>query len=157
VAQLIWFSDDRISFYQCNIASRDEVHKAGEAIRSDLGVPSVLVNNAGIGNGVPILDLPFERLKAIFDVNIISHWNTVQEFLPSMIAMKKGHVMSTSSLAAFVGICGTVDYCATKAGTMAFHEGLTQELKHRYKCPEIKTTIVYPNWTTTAMVRKLRV
>ncbi|KAF2649837.1 NAD(P)-binding protein [Lophiostoma macrostomum CBS 122681] len=143
--------NDHISFYQCDVGSRHAVQKAGEAVRSDLGVPSILLNNAGIGNGVPILEVPPERLRAIFDVNILSHWNTVQEFLPGMIAMKKGHVMSTASLAAFSGLAGTVDYCATKAGVMAFHEGLAQELKHRYNCPEIKTTIVYPSWTRTPM------
>jgi all-trans-retinol dehydrogenase (NAD+) len=91
----------------------------------------------------------------LFHVNIISHWNTVQEFLPDMIAKKKGHIMSTASLAAFLGLAGSVEYSCTKAGLIAFHEGLTQELKHRYKAPQIKTTIVYPNWTRTRMITSL--
>jgi short-subunit dehydrogenase len=68
-----------------------------------------------------------------------------------MIAKKKGHIMSVASLASFVALAGAVDYSATKAALLAFHEGLTQELKHRYKCPQIKTTIVHPNWTKTAI------
>lgn len=68
-----------------------------------------------------------------------------------MIARKKGHIMSTASLAAFVSLAGGVDYSCTKAGLIAFHEGLTQELKHRYNCPQILTSIVYPNWTRTRM------
>lgn len=141
-----------IKLYQCDIASRHAVHEAADAIRSDYGSPSILINNAGVGNATTILDISEARLRAAFDVNIISQWNTVQEFLPDMITKRKGHIMSTASLAAFVGLAGMVDYSCTKAALIAFYEGLTQELKHRYNCPQIKTSIVYPGWTRTRLI-----
>jgi short-subunit dehydrogenase len=144
-------ADKLVRWYSCDVTSRDAVHEAGEAIRADLGSPSILINNAGVGNASTILELSPGRLDKIFKVNIQSHWNTVQEFLPGMVAVEKGHIMSTASLSAFLGIAGMVDYCCTKAALIAFHEGLTQEIKHRYHCPQIKTTIVYPNWTRTRM------
>jgi all-trans-retinol dehydrogenase (NAD+) len=75
----------------------------------------------------------------------------VQEFLPDMVAKRKGHIMAVASLASFVALAGAVDYSCTKAALLAFHEGLTQELKHRYKCPQIQTSIVHPNWTKSAI------
>lgn len=111
-----------------------------------------MINNAGIGNANTILEITPDRLRTIFDVNLLSHWITVQEFLPDMILRKKGHIMSTASLASFVGLAGMTDYSCTKAGLIAFHEGLSQELKHRYNCPQIKTSIVYPNWTRTGLI-----
>ena len=140
-----------IHYYRCDVTSRDEIRQAGLAVRSDLGSPTILINNAGIGNAYTILDIPTEALRKLFDINLISHWSTIQEFLPDMIAKKKGHVMSVASLASFVALAGAVDYSATKAALLALHEGLTQELKHRYKCPQIKTTIVHPNWTKSAI------
>lgn len=140
-----------IRYYRCDVTSRDDVHKAGEAVRSDLGSPSILINNAGIGNAYSILDIPNQALRKLFDINLISHWSTIQEFMPDMIAKKKGHIMSVASLASFVALAGAVDYSATKAALLALHEGLTQELKHQYKCPEIKTTIVHPGWTKSAI------
>lgn len=119
-----------IRYYQCDVTSREDIHNAAEAIRSDLGAPSILVNNAGIGNAYTILDIPTKALKDMFDINLISHWSTIQEFLPDMIAKKKGHVMSVASLASFVALAGAVDYSATKAALLSLHEGLTQELKH---------------------------
>jgi all-trans-retinol dehydrogenase (NAD+) len=116
-----------------------------------LGSPSILINNAGIGNASTILDIPLENLRRLFEINLLSHWSTVQEFLPSMIAKRKGHIMSVASLASFVSLAAAVDYSCTKSALLAFHEGLGQELKHRYKCPEIKTSIVHPNWTKTAI------
>jgi all-trans-retinol dehydrogenase (NAD+) len=68
-----------------------------------------------------------------------------------MLAKKKGHIMSVASLASFVSIAAAVDYSCTKSALLSFHEGLVQELKHRYKCPQIKTSIVHPNWTKSAI------
>ncbi|RMZ73830.1 dehydrogenase reductase sdr family member 8 precursor [Pyrenophora seminiperda CCB06] len=140
-----------VQFYQCDITSRESIHQAAETIRSDLGPPSILINNAGIGNAWTILDIPEENLKRMLDINLMSHWSTVQEFLPDMLAKKKGHIMSVASLASFVALANAVDYSCTKAALLAFHEGLTQELKHRYKCPQIQTSIVHPNWTKSAI------
>jgi short-subunit dehydrogenase len=140
-----------VHYYQCDMTSRDDIHRAAEAIRSDLGPPSILVNNAGIGNAYTILDIPMENLRRLFEVNLLSHWSTVQEFLPDMLAKKKGHIMSVASLASFVSLAAAVDYSCTKSALLSFHEGLVQELKHRYKCPQIKTTIVHPGWTKTAI------
>ncbi|KAH9861201.1 hypothetical protein IAQ61_010938 [Plenodomus lingam] len=146
-------TEDRkcIRYYKCDITSRDNIREAAHAIRSDLGCPSILINNAGIGNAYTILDVPPASLQKLFDINLLSHWSTVQEFLPDMIAKKKGHIMSVASLASFVAFAGAVDYACTKAALLAFHEGLTQEIKHRYKCPEIKTSIVHPSWTKSAI------
>jgi all-trans-retinol dehydrogenase (NAD+) len=136
-----------IRYYRCDVTSQSDIHSAAQAIRSDLGSPSILINNAGIGNAFTILDIPHQQLRRLFDINLLSQWSTVQEFLPDMLAKKKGHVMSVASLASFVSLAGAVDYSCTKAALLAFHEGLGQELKHRYKCPQIKTTLVHPGWT----------
>lgn len=40
-----------------------------------------------------------------------------------MIAKNKGHIVTIASTASYAGIGGMVDYTATKAGVLAFHEG----------------------------------
>lgn len=37
---------------------------------------------------------------------------------------------------------GNVSYTCSKASALAFHEGLGQELKHRYNAPKVRTTLV---------------
>ncbi|KAH7396872.1 hypothetical protein DE146DRAFT_614565 [Phaeosphaeria sp. MPI-PUGE-AT-0046c] len=142
---------EHVHHYQCNLASWDDIHRAAEAIRSNLGPPSILVNNAGIGNAYTILDIPVEHLRSLFDINLLSHWGTVKEFLPAMLGQGKGHIVSVASLASFVSLAGAVDYSCTKAALVSFHEGLAQEIKHRYKCPQIKTSIIHPGWTKSAI------
>jgi all-trans-retinol dehydrogenase (NAD+) len=140
-----------VHYYPCDITSHSAIHDAAEAVRSDLGSPSILINNAGIGNAFTILDIPQENLRRLFDINLLSHWSTVQAFLPDMLARKKGHIMSVASLASFVSLASAVDYSCTKSALLAFHEGLAQELKHRYNCPQIQTSIIHPNWTKSAI------
>ncbi|KAH7093115.1 hypothetical protein FB567DRAFT_164058 [Paraphoma chrysanthemicola] len=142
---------NHVRYYRCDITSPDAIRVAAEAIRSDLGSPSILINNAGIGNAFTILEIPFDNLQRLFQINLLSHWSTVKEFLPDMLAKKKGHIMSVASLASFCTLAAAVDYSCTKSALLSFHEGLNLELKHRYKCPEIKTTIVHPNWTKSAI------
>ncbi|OAK96520.1 NAD(P)-binding protein, partial [Phaeosphaeriaceae sp. SRC1lsM3a] len=149
-----YFTKDELEYvrhYHCNLTSWDDIHRAAEAIRSDLGPPSILVNNAGIGNAYTILNIPPEHLRRLVEINLLSHWGTVKEFLPAMLARKKGHIVSVASLASFVSLAGAVDYSCTKAALISFHEGLAQELKHRYKCPQIKTSIIHPGWTKSAI------
>jgi len=48
-----------------------------------------------------------------------------------------------------------VSYCMTKASALAFHEGLSAELrskKHGFNAPEIKLTCVHPTWAATPMI-----
>ncbi|OCL08753.1 NAD(P)-binding protein [Glonium stellatum] len=142
-----------VKFYQCDITSSPAVQEAADWIRSDLGSPSILVNNAGIALAHTILDTSDEWLHKIFDVNLLSNFTTVKAFLPDMIAKNKGHIVTVASTGSFVSVAGLVDYSSTKAGVFAFHEGLNQELKHRYAAPAVLTTSVHPNWVRTPLVK----
>ncbi|KAF2205405.1 NAD(P)-binding protein [Delitschia confertaspora ATCC 74209] len=142
-----------IKFFECNITDPAAVREAADKIRSTMGSPSILVNNAGIGDAHTILEASDEYLQKIFNVNLISNFTTVKAFLPDMIAKNKGQVVTVASLASFISVAGMVDYSASKAGVLAFHEGLNQEIKHRYKAPGIITTSIHPNWVRTPLIR----
>lgn len=129
-----------VKYYNADVTSPEAVHDAAERIRSELGAPTVLINNAGIGTGETILSTTPELIQRTFGINIVSHFWTVREFLPAMIEQKHGHIVTIASMASFVTIAGNVDYSCTKAGALAFHEGLAQELQHRYNAPHIRTT-----------------
>ena len=142
----------RVSFYRCDVTSSQSVAAAAAAIRSDIGQPSILVNNAGIANPMPILQTQEAFLRKIMGVNLMSMWFTTQQFLPDMIKQDKGHVMTMASIASFVALPTAADYSATKAGALAFHESLTSELKHQYKAPNVLTSIVHPHFVRTPLL-----
>lgn len=145
-------TDSNISFYECNITDPSAVSSTANTIRSILGHPSILINNAGIAYGATILSGSNDSLRKLFDVNVLSHYYLIREFMPHMVASNKGHIVSVASMASYVSCSNIVDYCATKAAVLSLHEGLMQELKHRYAAPDVKTSVVHPLWANTSLV-----
>ncbi|KAK5139899.1 hypothetical protein LTR04_003279 [Oleoguttula sp. CCFEE 6159] len=139
-------------FKKCDITDPEAVKAVAEEIRRTVGKPSILINNAGIAHGHTILETSPEYLKKLFNVNFLSHYYTLQAFLPDMIAAKKGHVLATASMASFVSVAGLVDYCGTKSAVLSLHEGLAQELRHRYHAPQVRTSVIHPTWCRTTLI-----
>ncbi|KIW00247.1 uncharacterized protein PV09_08138 [Verruconis gallopava] len=142
-------------FYSADITSVKAIGEAGRRIRDDLGEATVLILNAGIGSGETILAEPVEMLEKTFQVNTLSHFYLAREFLPHMIKHNHGHVVTVASMASFTPIASNVQYSCTKASALSFHEGLAQELKHRYSSPRVRTTVVHPFWTRTPLIERL--
>lgn len=106
------------------------------------------------GIGKNILDTPTSSTKAIFAINLTSHIVLIKEFLPGMLAARKGHIVGISSMAAFISAPGLVDYCVTKVGVVALHEGLRNELLGRYENGHtIANTTVHPSWHATGIIK----
>lgn len=95
-------SHPKIKYFRCDITNPEAVAELGERVRAEHGNPSILINNAGIAFTHTILNAKPASLQKIFNVNIISHYYMLQQFLPAMIANKKGHVVSVSSMAAYI-------------------------------------------------------
>ncbi len=148
--------NSKLVYYKCDVADRQAVLDVAEQIKRDHGEPSVLVNNAGIIYDHHTLDVTEKTLHRLFDVNIISHYWTLQAFLPDMIKNRKGHVVASASMASFAGSPGLIPYCNTKAAVLSLHEGLQQEVRVSYKCPEIKFSIVHPTFAATNMTASWR-
>lgn len=129
----------RTSFYELDITDKSAVREVASAIRRDVGEPTVLLLNAGVAAGKPILSETDEETQRCFDVNCVSLFTLTREFLPAMLDKKSGHVVVIASLASFVSVSNLVDYCSTKAAALSFYEGLKQELKHNYHAPNVKT------------------
>ena len=112
-----------IHFYKTDITNIDAVNESAANIKAELGTVTILCNNAGLGGKGTILDVSNNYLEKIFHINIMSMWYTVKAFLPGMIEAKKGHIVTTASMASYTSVAGMVDYCVTKAGAVSFHEG----------------------------------
>jgi NAD(P)-dependent dehydrogenase (short-subunit alcohol dehydrogenase family) len=146
----------KVHYFNCDITNPEAVTATASEIRSTIGrAPSILVNNAGIANGDLIIDAPPSRVRKLFDVNVLSHYYLIQAFLPDMQKANKGHIMATASMASFVTMPRSVDYCASKAAVLAIYEGLRVEMRNLMKCPQICVSTVHPIWVRTPMIREV--
>ena len=112
-----------------DVSKRAAITEAANSARSAFGSVTLLINNAGIVSGKQTMELSETMIDRTMQVNTVSHIHTIQEFLPDMIAQKKGHIVSIASMAGLAGIPGLLDYCASKWGAIAIDEALRNELK----------------------------
>ncbi|XP_054287184.1 17-beta-hydroxysteroid dehydrogenase 13-like [Macrosteles quadrilineatus] len=119
--------------YECNVADPAAIRVLREAVTSDLGPVDILVNNAGILYGGDLLEKCDEAdIKAVIDVNLLSHFWMLKEFLPSMKERNSGHIVAIASMASFVGDSAGSAYIASKFGVRAPPAG---------PCSSVHTTI----------------
>jgi hypothetical protein len=95
-------SNKKIHYYKCDVTSAEAVNATADAIRAEHGNPSILINNAGIAISGTILEQTPDKVRRVFDVNTISHYFTVNAFLPAMISKHKGHIVTIASMASFL-------------------------------------------------------
>lgn len=138
-------------YYKCDIRSAASVEEVAAKVRSQVGQPTVLINNAGVARGKTILEAEPGDVRFTFDVNTLSHYWLTKTFLPYMIERNHGMVVTVASAAAWITAPAMVDYAASKAAALAFHEGLSAELITRYNAPKVRTVIVQPSHTKTPL------
>jgi NAD(P)-dependent dehydrogenase (short-subunit alcohol dehydrogenase family) len=74
----------------------------------------------------------------------------IREFLPGMLAQKKGHIVSIASMASFVAAPGLIDYCISKIGALYLTEGKSSYLPLSFTANPIKASAqnVFPSIPT---------
>jgi all-trans-retinol dehydrogenase (NAD+) len=140
-----------VHYYKCDITSSSTIAKVAAEIRSTVGVPTVLINNAGVARGKTILGGTEKDVRFTFDVNTISHYLLAKEFVPALIEKNHGMIVTVASVASYVTVANMVDYAASKAAALSFHEGLAAELKMRYAAPKVRTVVINQGYTKTAL------
>ncbi|NXI34797.1 RDHE2 dehydrogenase, partial [Galbula dea] len=142
----------RVFAYHCDCSNREEVYQQAEKVKEEVGDVTILVNNAGIALGKKFLDIPDADFEKTIKVNFLSQVWTCKAFLPAMMAHNHGHLVSTDSAAALLGLYRMSDYSASKFAIMGMMEAIDWELFHAGK-HGIKTTIICPYFVNTALAR----
>ncbi len=141
--------DRQVSVYRCDVSDRDAVESVARRVLAERGHIDLLVNNAGVVTGKPILDATEGEIELTFAINTLAHFWTVRAFLPAMVERDSGHIVTIASAAGLVGAPRLTDYCASKFAAVGFDESLRLELRRQGLA--IKTTVVCPFYVRTGM------
>lgn len=137
-------------FYQCDITKKDQVYSTAEKVISEVGVPYILVNNAGVVENSSFLKCSDELLERTMNVNVMSHFWILKAFLPKMIERQEGHLCQIASAAGLMGVKGLVAYCSSKHAVVGLSNALRIELEEMTQ-GKIKVTVVCPSFINTGM------
>ena len=140
--------------FACDVSDREQVYVRADEVRAAAGDVDVLVNNAGIVSGKPLLDLPDEQIERTFAVNTLALYWTTKAFLPAMKDRGSGHLVTVASAAGLIGTARETDYAASKFAAVGFNESLRQELRHG--SPGVRTTVICPFYIDTGMFKGVK-
>jgi all-trans-retinol dehydrogenase (NAD+) len=149
VAELNAGGRDTARGFFCDVSKRENVYRAAEETKAASGPVDILINNAGVVSGKPLLQIPDEKIEATFAVNVLALFWTVKAFLPRMIENNRGHVVTIASASGLVGVPKLSDYAASKWAAVGFDESLRGEL--RKAAPGVMTTVACPFYIDTGM------
>jgi NAD(P)-dependent dehydrogenase (short-subunit alcohol dehydrogenase family) len=88
----------------------------------------VLVNNAGAGQTGPLADVPLDRVRRLFEVNVFGTLRITQEVLKSMIPQRSGRIIIMSSIAGVIAAPSFGPYSMTKFALEAMGKAMRGEL-----------------------------
>ncbi len=112
-----------------DVADAQAVTAFAELCGTELGVPDLLFNNAGILRLGEAWSHSFEDWQTILSINVIGVVNGLNAFLPSMLEVgKHAHIVNTGSVGSLVAAPGMAQYTATKMAVRGITECLANDL-----------------------------
>ncbi len=118
----------RALWVSCDVGRRDSVEQALSAVEAKLGVPSVLVNNAGIGGPFHRIDeVQDDEWERIVSTNLRSVFWLCRALLPKMGAQGFGRVVNIASVFGLRGGARSSTYAATKHAVIGYTRALADE------------------------------
>lgn len=140
---------------KCDVSKKSEVENLVKSAVDKWGKIDILINNAGICQFKPFLDLTEEDWDRTIDINLKGYFLCAQTAAKEMVKQKSGVIINVASIAmgqVGVGFSTLAHYCASKGGIV----GLTETLAIELAPHNIRVNAVAPGAIDTPMVDSLK-
>ena len=134
-----------------NVSNAESIAEFIKAVNDEFGVPTVLVNNAGITRDNLLMRMKDDEWDDIINTNLTSVYRMSKAVLRGMTKAKTGRIINISSVVGSTGNAGQANYAAAKAGMIGFTKSLAKEVGSR----NITVNTVAPGFIDTDMTREL--
>ncbi|KAG8184082.1 hypothetical protein JTE90_025392 [Oedothorax gibbosus] len=155
VAAKLRASGCKVFPYRVDVTDEQQVVQTANKVKQEVGDVSILINNAGVFSGLPLTQIPRQVVRKCFEVNAMAHFWILQQFLPHMIDLDRGHVVAVASIAGHQGVPYMTDYCASKFAAAGAMEALYMELQSMGK-RHIRLTTINPIIITTGLISNVK-
>lgn len=143
----------RYRVYGADVAEVASIVAAGQACLHELGLPDVVVANAGISIGIDSAEREdLDVLAQTLAVNNVGLAATFHPFLRALRQRGSGRLVGIASVAGIRGLPGHGAYCASKAGVISYCESLRGELRDS----GVKVVCLSPGYIDTPLTRQNR-
>lgn len=132
----------------CDVTEEASVRALAEAADEWFGLPTLVINNAGIGAGGSLVgEASLKAWRTILDVNL---WGVIlgsHVFVPLLRRAGEAGIINVASAAGFAAAPGMAAYNVSKAGVMSLTETLAAELAGT----DVRVTTLCPTFVPTAI------
>jgi|LakMenE18May11ns_1017448.scaffolds.fasta_scaffold9724349_1 NAD(P)-dependent dehydrogenase (short-subunit alcohol dehydrogenase family) len=94
---------------------------------SQIGSPSIVINNAGINIRGAIDELSFAQFKQVLSTNVDSAWLVTRAFIEEMKRRRYGRIIHIASTLGLVGLAGRTPYTASKGAIVQLTRAMAVE------------------------------
>ncbi len=133
--------------YRLDVSDRADCFDLVDKVTREVGQVDVLINNAGVTECRPVLELSEEAVKRMMEVNYYGYVWMMQAAIPGMLKRRSGHVVNICSVAGKTGTASMGGYCATKFADI----GITDTIRMELRGSGVDFTIVNPGYVSTGM------
>jgi NAD(P)-dependent dehydrogenase (short-subunit alcohol dehydrogenase family) len=150
VARQIVDTGGEAASIRVDVAKEAEVQEMIGQTVARWGRLDVLFNNAGIGFGMPVTQVPESEWDRLIDINLKGVFLGCKHAIPEMLKNGGGSIVNTASDAGLIGTAMLSPYCASKGGVVLFTKSLAVEwgamgIRVNCVCPGvIRTPILDP-------------
>jgi len=139
--------DNRVSTLKCDLSKPDQIETMYEAALTKLGRIDILVSNAGITKDNLMLRMSLADFEEVMMLNAGACFLLNKLAIKSMMRERWGRIINISSIVAFMGNAGQVNYTASKAAIVAMTKSLAREVASR----NITVNAIAPGFIKTKM------
>lgn len=141
----------RVYWAACDISDFKQVQSFMEAIETELGPLSVVVNNAGIIKDSSLVRMDLDTWRSVLATNLDGVFNVCRNAIFGFLKKKSGCIINISSVAGVYGTHWQTNYSASKAGVIGFSKALSKEVGQY----GIRVNVVAPGFIKTDMTMTL--
>jgi NAD(P)-dependent dehydrogenase (short-subunit alcohol dehydrogenase family) len=135
---------------EADVSSAASVAAAVGRVHGELGPVQILVNDAGIADFTPLLEMTEAQWDRMIAVHLKGTFNCTRGLLPDMVAGGWGRIVNISSVGGLGGAPGLVHYAAAKAGIIGFTKALAVEVGAR----GVTVNAIAPGLIETPLLKK---
>jgi len=140
VAQEIRDKGGTAHVYSVDLNDYNAINETAKRVIDGIGLPDVIINNAGIGRWLFIDETPNEEAEQMLQVPYLAAFHTTRAYIEHFIARNSGHVINLNSPACYLGFQGANAYTASRWALRGFTEALDADMKEY----NIKVSMVVP-------------
>ncbi len=138
--------------YPADVSDPVQVERLRDRVTSEVGVPDVLLNSAGVAEVAAVEEAPLEDWRHVLGVNLWGAIHTVHFFLPAMYERGSGHVVNLASAAGLMALSYSGLYTTSKFAVVGFSE----TLRYEAAVHGVGVTVVCPGFVDTPLLDNVK-